>query len=199
MRNKTMGVDWNETQHWVAPFRSTSLLREEKESNLSLRLSWQSSGALFTLYSLRVKNIPTRFLLLCLTYSFWHMWVTHQADRINKISLHKFKILEFYKPSALLYMTECCVLPVGKIFCENLYIFLYIFLYILQLYIFLLFLCPSSTTHPIITLHQGVSKGLLMSCVPCMAKMHQRAWWLDHREVYHSKNVRIALLYILCE
>lgn len=119
MRNKTMGVDWNETQHWVAPFRSTSLLRKEKESNLSLRLSWQSSGALFTLYSLRVKNIPTRFLLLCLTYSFWHMWVTHQADRINKISLHKFKILEFYKPSALLYMTECCVRPVGKIFCEN--------------------------------------------------------------------------------
>lgn len=191
MRNKTMGVDWNETQHWASPFRSTSLLRKEKESNLSLWLSWRSSGALFTLYSLRVKNIPTRFLLLCLTYSFWHMWVTHQADRINKISLHKFKILEFYKPSALLYMTECCVLPVGKIFCEN--------PEMTNLHFSCFLMPPHSTTHPIITLRQGVSKGLLMSCMPCMAKMHQRAWWLDHREVYHSKNFRIALLCILFE
>lgn len=153
-----MGVDWNETQHWVAPFRSTSLLRKEKESNLSLRLSWQSSGAHFTLYSLRVKNIPTRFLLLCLTHSFWHMWVTHQADRINKISLHKFKILEFYKPSALLYMAECRMLPVGKILCENPE---------MTTLHFSSFLMPPSATHPILLCTKVCPKDF--TCPACPA------------------------------
>ena len=152
-----MGVDWNETQHWVAPFRSTSLLRKEKESNLSLRLSWQSSGAHFTLYSLRVKNIPTRFLLLCLTHSFWHMWVTHQADRINKISLHKFKLLEFYKPSALLYMAECRMLPVGKVLCENPE---------MTTLHFSSFLMPPSATHPILLCTKVCPKDF--TCPACI-------------------------------
>lgn len=187
MRNKTMGVDWNETQHWVAPFRSTSLLRKEKESSLSLSLSWQSSGALFTLYSLRVKNIPTRFLLLCLTYSFWHMWVTRQADRINKISLHKLKILEFYKLSYTW---------LNIMYSQWERYFVKILRW--QLYFFLLFLRPSP--HPIITLGQDVSKRTSCDLHALHGqKMHQRAWWLDHREVYHSKDFRIALVYRLFE
>lgn len=73
IRNKTTGVDWNETQSLAVKFEVTCSLKKETcffcfSSAVSLQ------GPLFTLYSLRIRSMPTHFWFPAIKFSGFYIF-----------------------------------------------------------------------------------------------------------------------------
>lgn len=116
-------------------------------------------------------------------------YASYSSGWPHKVCLYKFKIHEFYKFSVLLHMTEHRVFPMGKAFFENPEMTT---TFSSSLMLFLSIPLPSPL---IITSCQSMPKRTLHALHG--QKMLQRVWWLYPREVSHSKDFRIALVYIV--